>query len=1100
MKRHLAAFSSPSFALISVLALVSLAALAATAFLASARLERQATRSLGETARLEMACASARACAGQSLNVMAQKSLQILPTYWRGTNATDWTNELGYLLIGYPNAANVQWAYTCGFNPAIHKKLDTTVFKIEGINTNPGSYLSEIGSFMATLTNGFVTNPTSTNTNCTLIPLLGGRTSPPVGWTYIYQDKKIANSTNTTNVPVARFSYYMEDLTGLIDAERMGGTNRTTGTNASEISLTNLTTNWSSNSIINAGNYNQFINPTNRAKYFTPGMMLYAGGLSTNDLRYFAHGLLSYNDFPNTIPMGIAISNSKGYANATTTNPKVNLNSSANLNVGTIAAAINANLPGFTNRAGGLTNVTNGYSFDYAKCLAANIVDYIDTDSTPTYGSSGTTRYCGIELAPVVTCAALVSARDTATYSPPLVASNLPPPTTYTVTEKLTATLNLQFWNPYDKATPATNVPLEFRTCPTGTESSDGLAYIVAGDNATPLSGNGFYKHFETLFPSFQSTTIKIPAIPPNSYALVDVASTATFTWTNLCGAKITASQYEGMQVSSKLWKPTYVSNNETTRQVKLTKGNSTYSNKPSSWKLSSYYSGSDGKPLVNNSWRGYLKIGANGRLCTLTNLYINSGGLEDDNANRTCWYPNLRVFAGSITTGTTSDSTNCVGTGDPRISYFARPSNNQPLYNSSPWNKDGAAPVTYASGLSWGGRAIVRALPSTGDAVKTSQIRTNDSVFSSASLATDPTTWLDSGHSGNPFGTNSPYTANANADSPSASTYSSASNLFSKISPSQWRTNQAPGRIPNLALTNICELGNIFDPIMWKRESQSVLGTDNINNTPSIYHGGGNTLRIGRAEHQRFAFTNMYGNSVPSIPNMRMSSAALLDLFCLTNGTNVSNGGPYSLGGGKINLNTAPAPVLRALAGGILLTNDPAQIPTSYTIPPAMAEAFAQGVMRFRSKYPFLTPSHLSFIGTDPSWPNTSTWPANSVFGNTNAISLSTVPGNTFGSTARMAITEWNDQAAEEWFSKIYALSSCQSHNYRVYVVAQLVATNSAGQTNAIGPLVKKYYQIYARNGSSASGRQTDSTYTNNSIYTWTPTVGIIDIYKSAY
>jgi hypothetical protein len=163
------------------------------------------------------------------------------------------------------------------------------------------------------------------------------------------------------------------------------------------------------------------------------------------------------------------------------------------------------------------------------------------------------------------------------------------------------------------------------------------------------------------------------------------------------------------------------------------------------------------------------------------------------------------------------------------------------------------------------------------------------------------------------------------------------------------------------------------------------------------------------------------------------------------------------------------------------------------------MAEAFAQGVMRLRSKYPFLTPSHLSFIGTDPSWPNTNNWPSNAVFGNTNLITLATAPGNTFAD-ARINVTAWNDQAAEEWFSKIYALSSCQSHNYRIYVVAQLVSTNSSGQTNAIGPLVKKYYQIYARNGSSASGRQTDSTYPNNSIYTWTPTVGTIDIYKSAY
>jgi hypothetical protein len=204
-------------------------------------------------------------------------------------------------------------------------------------------------------------------------------------------------------------------------------------------------------------------------------------------------------------------------------------------------------------------------------------------------------------------------------------------------------------------------------------------------------------------------------------------------------------------------------------------------------------------------------------------------------------------------------------------------------------------------------------------------------------------------------------------------------------------------------------------------------------------------------------------------------------------------------MGGGKINLNTAPAPVLRALAGGILLTNDPGQVPASYTIPPAMAEAFAQGVMRFRSKYPFLTPSHLSFIGTDPSWPNTNNWPANSVFGNTNTIALSAAPGNTFGSTTGISLTG-NDQAAEEWFSKIYALSSCQSHNYRIYVVAQLVATNSSGQTNAIGPIVKKYYQIYARNGSSAAARPDTTTYPGNTIYSWQPTVGVIDIYKSAY
>ena len=317
---------------------------------------------------------------------------------------------------------------------------------------------------------------------------------------------------------------------------------------------------------------------------------------------------------------------------------------------------------------------------------------------------------------------------------------------------------------------------------------------------------------------------------------------------------------------------------------------------------------------------------------------------------------------------------------------------------------------------------------------------------------------------------------------------------------------------VRNGALSNICELGNIYDPMQWEDSSQLPTAAGGM---PGLWTnlssaaiatdaaGGRNTLRIGRPEFTRFAFTNMYGNSVPSIPNMGMSAAALLDLFCLTNGTSVS-GGPYSLGGGKINLNTAPAPVLRALAGGIRLTNDPTLTGvggsgTNFPIPSAMAEAFAQGVMRFRSQYPLLTPSHLCFIGTDPSWPNITTWPLNAVFGNTNSIALSTVPGNAL-STARVNVTGWNDQAAEEWFSKIYALSSCQSHNFRIYVVAQLVATNSAGQTNAIGPLVKKYYQIYARNGSSAASLPDITTYPGNTIYSWQPSVGVIDISKSEY
>jgi len=226
-------------------------------------------------------------------------------------------------------------------------------------------------------------------------------------------------------------------------------------------------------------------------------------------------------------------------------------------------------------------------------------------------------------------------------------------------------------------------------------------------------------------------------------------------------------------------------------------------------------------------------------------------------------------------------------------------------------------------------------------------------------------------------------------------------------------------------------------------------------NNGAELY-GGGTTLRIGRPEHQRFAFTNL-GGTYP-VPNMGQSAVALLDIF--------STDDSYD-NGGRINLNTAPAPVLRALAGGVILTNDSGMKPSStLAVPKTMTEAFAQGVMRYRAIYPFLSPSQLAFIATDYGATNganhwTNTWPKNAVFGNTNAsILLTNAPGNTLGTKASMGVSEWNDQATEEWFSKIYDLSTVQSWNFRIYVVAQLVGTNGL----PTGPSMRKYSLMYIR------------------------------------
>jgi len=621
----------------------------------------------------------------------------------------------------------------------------------------------------------------------------------------------------------------------------------------------------------------------------------------------------------------------------------------------------------------------------YISNIAANIVDYVDTDPNPTVIGS-TVGYDNYPL-PVV-------------FSDKIAWSlNVANPSNSTIQ----VTTYIQFWN-----------------CSTLT--SPAVSYTLQNNfQDTYLKSNGTISTIR-LFSTNLSNSLSVPALSPNQII--------TLATTNSTTVGVNAGYPGGLMIGNSLG----INNNNPTAFAIYT----------------NLFELKLGSTIISQHKGSYQRIGQK----------ITNGSWD---------------FEGTTLT-MSRDKTTPAPIGDPRMLRF--------ITNSA------AIPLEYRSSssgnLKWGGYANFKDHPT----------------------ATDPwnghpDNWPD-GRKGAPASlTGSGQTSGAGGSIPVA--------VETPIT--------LPGTAPAILSTNgkfltIFELGNIFDPMQWKPPAtftkNSMYAGCSIdatwtNNGAELY-GGGTTLRIGRAEHQRFAFTNMYGNSVPPIPNMGMSSAALLDLFCVTNGTSVS-GGPYSLGGGKINLNTAPAPVLRALAGGIRLSNDLAQVPANYDIPPAMAEAFAQGVMRFRSKYPFLTPSHLSFIGTDSTWPNTNNWPTNAVFGNTNRIDLATgtnAPGNTFGSSAQIGITEWNDQAAEEWFSKIYALSSCQSHNFRIYVVAQLVATNSSGQTNPIGPLVKKYYQVFFQNGSSVSSPTkwpaTTSTYPNNEVSTWTPTGYSTDILQTYY
>jgi len=928
--------SKSGFALISVLALVSLAALTATAFLASARLERQATRPIGETTRLQMTLNTGRECASEVFNRIGEPYWNFVTTYWR-TNSAD---ELGYLFVGKPSAPNnLVWYYYCGFTPKQWTNLDSADMntRIRATNTIcQATYSNNMQTFMSNATSGFSVSPGFTNPTCVQIPLLGGRTSPSVGWVYIKQDIRTnPSSTTTSNLPVARFAYFTEDLGGLIDADRMCGTNtRNTGTNAEEISLANLAGS-SASSIAIATFTNK------RPQYLTPGMLLAANGgvlTDTNDLRYFASRLRYCNWTVNNnwdripmVPISSSLVNGSFYPSQAGQR-KTNLNSNNMLTANgaiQIAATINSNYPMFTNRAGGM----NGSN--YVSALAANIVDYADTDPLPT--TLNNIPIAGFDAYPL----------PTIIYDQMV----LGPKGT-----DLTLTPYWQFWNLSTKTSPAAsyNYTYDFADTLGKWTTNTNTGYVTAGSN-TRLVANPF------------TGTVSIPSLPPGACLVTNIFTTNINLTPLLTG-------YNASTTVINLWI------NGTTNGA---------------------YTSSNSLTLkINAAAQPFLKM----------NIGYERKARSFDNTG-----PNATKWAGACP-GLRYDNVS-KGTppiGDPRmILYYTNSANNGWL-----------SATDYDQNIEWG----------------LGYAQTRTATYSNFPYSGHPGNWPDGTNTGNPPGVLAPQL-------PKGSIYPDSTNPTVGI----FSNNVMPvGKLSTNAnglFTNICELGNIFDPMQWAGAS-TIIGTPpnwvdddiaagNLWAANSMY-GGGQTLRIGRAEHSRFAFTNLTNaaNSYP-VPALGTSAAGLLDIFCVTNTYNWA---------GRININTAPPPVLAALAGGITLAKDTNM--TGTAVNTTMINAFTNGVMKFRNLYPFITPSQLAFISTNygtNNWTNTISWSSNAVFS---------------PKTGLQGVTKCNDEGREEWFSKIYNLTCVQSFNYRIYVVAQLTDTNG----NPKGAMMRKYYQLHLR------------------------------------
>jgi type II secretory pathway pseudopilin PulG len=329
------------------------------------------------------------------------------------------------------------------------------------------------------------------------------------------------------------------------------------------------------------------------------------------------------------------------------------------------------------------------------------------------------------------------------------------------------------------------------------------------------------------------------------------------------------------------------------------------------------------------------------------------------------------------------------------------------------------------------------------------------------------PSEWPDGGHN-SAYGSNSFFTEDRRVvpDDP---------RFFSNL-PTPVR-EQAPMRLSNLGrFYSATELGRTYDPVMWvptygnlpdspgsgardtatlNAPSTPSLPTARSswpdvepNSPPSSSAGGGNTLRIGRAEHPRFEEPGLH-------------AAHLLDLFHAGESTSDSaeaREGNLVLRQGHVNLNTATPDALRALAAGFLkqdpllsqTTSSNHQTSTLMALPVAplrlgtptralIADRVAEAILRSR---PFASAAELASARDRDDKP---------VFGNREMY-------------AQNARIQWTDSAAEEVFARIHDASTFRSRNFRIWVIGQALAPPLAGATE---PRVlaesKKVFTVFA-------------------------------------
>lgn len=292
-------------------------------------------------------------------------------------------------------------------------------------------------------------------------------------------------------------------------------------------------------------------------------------------------------------------------------------------------------------------------------------------------------------------------------------------------------------------------------------------------------------------------------------------------------------------------------------------------------------------------------------------------------------------------------------------------------------------------------------------------------------------------------------------------------------------------------------EIGNVFDPIMWDPNGkgwfdEEVLYSEHADLKPSVVRidptnadldahkrfCGGNSLRIGRAEHSLFRpdYRDKPDDGRPR--NRGLAATSLLDLFHVGDANSDDSRqfrGDLVRIDGHVNVNTASKETLRALVAGRLgmdplLKKDSEQpeptkdkrttmLPPSRKRTEAQADVIATSIIQNR---PYVTPAEVAEKAI------LSPQEAANLVKDGELLSLeANMP--VFGYTKRdpkndlVVQPEWTDAAAEELFGRLWNNSTVRSRHFKVVVCGQTVKVGREGRTNVVATR-SRVFHVFVR------------------------------------